>query len=189
MSSAKTECSRQPRPRGFSKPGQLPGLKPRIHADELGATGARGRGLGRGQIGRPPGARRCGWHRGARPGERGGDALAGGGLLPETCALRAGARPHCRGRAGGARNRHEPGRRTLAGDALRDRARLLRHGDDVRGSPRRSNAQRGLVAGSSDRVGSLEPGKLGDFVVVAGDPINLVRVGAPSIVSVFRMGQ
>jgi imidazolonepropionase len=41
----------------------------------------------------------------------------------------------------------------------------------------------------SDRVGSLEPGKLGDFVVVAGDPINLVRVGAPSIVSVFRMGR
>lgn len=41
----------------------------------------------------------------------------------------------------------------------------------------------------SDRVGSLEPGKLADLVVVAGDPINLVRVGAPSIVSVFRMGR
>jgi imidazolonepropionase len=41
----------------------------------------------------------------------------------------------------------------------------------------------------SHRVGSLEPGKLADLVVVAGDPINLVRVGAPSIVSVFRMGR
>ena len=41
----------------------------------------------------------------------------------------------------------------------------------------------------SDSVGSLEPGKLGDLVVVNGDPINLVRVGAPSIVSVFRKGQ
>jgi imidazolonepropionase len=41
----------------------------------------------------------------------------------------------------------------------------------------------------SDSVGSLEPGKLGDLVVVDGDPINLVRVGAPSIVSVFRKGQ
>jgi imidazolonepropionase len=41
----------------------------------------------------------------------------------------------------------------------------------------------------SDQVGSLEPGKLADLVVVDGDPINLVRVGAPSIVSVFRKGQ
>jgi imidazolonepropionase len=41
----------------------------------------------------------------------------------------------------------------------------------------------------SDRVGSLEPGKLGDLVVVNGDPIDLVRVGAPSIASVFRKGQ
>jgi imidazolonepropionase len=41
----------------------------------------------------------------------------------------------------------------------------------------------------SDTVGSLEAGKLGDLIVVNGDPINLVRVGAPSIVSVFRKGQ
>jgi imidazolonepropionase len=41
----------------------------------------------------------------------------------------------------------------------------------------------------SHQVGSLEPGKLADLVVVAGDPINLVRVGAPAIVSVFRMGR
>ena len=41
----------------------------------------------------------------------------------------------------------------------------------------------------SDSVGSLEPGKIADLVVVEGDPINLVRVGAPSILSVFRMGR
>jgi imidazolonepropionase len=41
----------------------------------------------------------------------------------------------------------------------------------------------------SDSVGSLEPGKLADLVVVDGDPINLVRVGAPSIAAVFRMGR
>ena len=41
----------------------------------------------------------------------------------------------------------------------------------------------------SDSVGSLEPGKLADLVVIDGDPINLVRVGAPSILSVFRTGR
>ena len=32
-----------------------------------------------------------------------------------------------------------------------------------------------------DRVGSLEPGKLADAVLVRGEAINLIRVGAPSI--------
>ena len=41
----------------------------------------------------------------------------------------------------------------------------------------------------SDTIGSLEPGKLADFLIVLGDPVNLVRVGAPSIVSVFRRGR
>jgi imidazolonepropionase len=41
----------------------------------------------------------------------------------------------------------------------------------------------------SARVGSLEPGKLADFVIVDGEPINLVRIGAPSILAVFQQGR
>ena len=41
----------------------------------------------------------------------------------------------------------------------------------------------------SDTVGSLEPGKLMDAVVVRGDPTNLVRVGAPSIMTVIKRGK
>jgi imidazolonepropionase len=41
----------------------------------------------------------------------------------------------------------------------------------------------------SDTVGSLEPGKLMDAVVVRGDPANLVRVGAPSIMTVIKRGK
>jgi imidazolonepropionase len=39
-----------------------------------------------------------------------------------------------------------------------------------------------------DRVGSLEPGKFADAVIVRGDPINLIRVGAPSIAAVMKKG-
>ena len=35
-------------------------------------------------------------------------------------------------------------------------------------------------------VGSLEPGKLMDAVLVAGDAIDLIRVGAPSIAAVIK---
>ena len=41
----------------------------------------------------------------------------------------------------------------------------------------------------ADDVGSLEVGKLADFVVVDGDPINLIRVGAPSVAAVFKAGR
>ena len=41
----------------------------------------------------------------------------------------------------------------------------------------------------SDTIGSLEPGKLMDAVVVTGDPTNLVRVGAPSITTVIKRGK
>ena len=37
--------------------------------------------------------------------------------------------------------------------------------------------------------GSLEPGKRADFVVVSGDPINLIRVGVPAIRAVFKDGR
>jgi imidazolonepropionase len=55
-----------------------------------------------------------------------------------------------------------------------------------------------LVAGtingaySLDRhetVGSLEPGKLMDCVLVAGDAIDLIRIGAPSIAAVIKRGE
>lgn len=41
----------------------------------------------------------------------------------------------------------------------------------------------------ADEVGSLEPGKLADLVVVRGDPINLLRVGAPAIDAVVKRGR
>jgi imidazolonepropionase len=38
-------------------------------------------------------------------------------------------------------------------------------------------------------VGSLEPGKQMDAVVVAGDPVDLIRVGAPTIRAVVKKGR
>ena len=40
-----------------------------------------------------------------------------------------------------------------------------------------------------DRVGSLEPGKLADAVIVRGEAINLIRMGAPSISAVVKRGR
>jgi imidazolonepropionase len=40
-----------------------------------------------------------------------------------------------------------------------------------------------------ETVGSLEPGKLMDCVLVAGDAIDLIRIGAPSIVAVIKRGR
>lgn len=40
----------------------------------------------------------------------------------------------------------------------------------------------------SSRIGSLEPGKQMDAVLVKGDAINLIRVGAPSIAGVIKRG-
>jgi imidazolonepropionase len=48
------------------------------------------------------------------------------------------------------------------------------------------------AAWSLDRaadVGSLEPGKLADAVLVRGDAIDLIRVGAPSIAAVIKRGR
>ena len=41
----------------------------------------------------------------------------------------------------------------------------------------------------AERVGSLEPGKLMDAVIVDGDAINLIRVGAASIAAVVKNGR
>ena len=48
------------------------------------------------------------------------------------------------------------------------------------------------AAWSLDRaseVGSLESGKLADAVLVQGDPIDLIRVGAPAIAGVLKRGR
>jgi len=41
----------------------------------------------------------------------------------------------------------------------------------------------------SDQVGSLEPGKLADAVIVRGEAINLIRMGAPFISAVVKRGR
>jgi imidazolonepropionase len=41
----------------------------------------------------------------------------------------------------------------------------------------------------ADSVGSLEPGKLMDAVLVDGDAIDLIRVGTKSIAGVIKRGQ
>jgi imidazolonepropionase len=41
----------------------------------------------------------------------------------------------------------------------------------------------------ADTTGSLEPGKLADAVLVHGDAINLIRVGAPAIAAVIKRGR
>lgn len=41
----------------------------------------------------------------------------------------------------------------------------------------------------SDTIGSLEPGKQTDAVLVNGDAVNLIRVGAPSIAAVIKRGR
>jgi imidazolonepropionase len=41
----------------------------------------------------------------------------------------------------------------------------------------------------ASEVGSLEPGKLADLVLVNGDAINLIRVGAASIATVVKRGR
>jgi imidazolonepropionase len=40
----------------------------------------------------------------------------------------------------------------------------------------------------ADRVGSLEPGKQMDAVLVNGDAINLIRVGADAVAGVIKCG-
>jgi imidazolonepropionase len=41
----------------------------------------------------------------------------------------------------------------------------------------------------SERVGSLEPGKQMDVVLIDGEAINLIRIGAPSIAAVIKSGR
>lgn len=41
----------------------------------------------------------------------------------------------------------------------------------------------------SDQAGSLEAGKLADAVLVQGDPVSLIRVGAPAVAAVLKRGR
>ena len=107
--------------------GAARGLKPRIHADELGASGgSQVAARRRRAIGRSPDLRAGGRHpRHARRGRR-RDAAAQRRLLPEARTLRSGAGADRRRRAGRARDRRQSRRRILAVDAVRHDARLLR---------------------------------------------------------------
>ena len=40
-----------------------------------------------------------------------------------------------------------------------------------------------------ETIGSLEPGKLMDCVLVAGDAVDLIRIGSPSVAAVIKRGQ
>jgi imidazolonepropionase len=41
----------------------------------------------------------------------------------------------------------------------------------------------------ADGVGSLEPGKLMDAVIVRGELVDLIRVGAPAVRAVIKRGR
>ena len=112
--------------------GRRAGLMPRIHANELGETGgAAGRRAGRRAVRRSSRVRQRRRHRVAGAGGRGRDAAAGGVVLSQARALRAGPAHDRRRRARGAGHRRQPGRRVLALDAVCDDAGVLRDGADV----------------------------------------------------------
>ena len=164
-----------------SQAGRAAGLKLRIHADEFGAE--------RRIATSPPTLRARSADHLIFVDKAGADGLAAAGvvatLLPiASFYLKLGRFAPARmlidrGVAGRARDRRQPRRRLLAVDAVRDDARLLRHEPDVRGSAgraRRSTPRTSLDR--HDRVGSLEPGKQMDAVIVDGPAIDLIRVGA-----------
>ena len=181
-SSARPACSRRTSRARSSRRARAAGLKPRIHADEL----ARQRrspvaAAMRRAVGGSSDLRRRDGIAGARRRRRRRDAAADRVVLPEARTVRAGADADRARRRRGARHRRQSRRRLLAVDAVRDDARLLRHGPDVRGGAgraRRSTPRARSIA--QERVGSLEPGKQMDAVVVDGPAINLIRVGAPT---------
>jgi imidazolonepropionase len=170
--------------------GVRAGLRPRIHADELGASGGA-------EVAARVGARSADHL--VFVGERDADALAAAGvcavLLPITAlCLRLG--------------RYAPARMLIDHGVAVALGTDLNPGAGV--SPSMALAitlacfamamtfEEALVAAtlnaawSVDRAavaGSLEPGKLMDAIVVRGDPIDLIRVGAPSIRMVVKRGK
>ena len=170
--------------------GMRSGLRPRIHADELGASGGA-------RVAADVGARSADHL--IFVDEQNAERLAAAGvcavLLPITAlCLRLG--------------RYAPARMLI------DRGVAVALGTDLNPgagvSPSMPFAlslacfamgmtlEEALVAATlnaawsvdrSDTVGSLEPGKLMDAVIVRGEPTNLVRVGGPSIMTVIKRGK
>ena len=171
--------------------GARAGLKPRIHADELARERRmqRRRG-GRRAVGGSSDLRRRGGRRRAGRGGVVATAAADRGVLPEARPLRAGADADRSRRAGRAGDRRQSRRRLLAVDAVRDDARLLRHGDDVRGGAGRRDDQRRVVARPRTiAIGSLEPGKQMDAVIVRGGLTELCASGQARIQDVIKRGK
>lgn len=170
--------------------GAAAGLKPRIHADELGATGGS-------SVAAAVGARSADHLIFVPPAGIEGLAHAGvtATLLPAAAFyLKLG--------------RFAPARGLIAGGVPVALATDVNPGGGF--SPSMPFAmtlacfamgmtfEESLVAATINAAwsldlagdrGSLEPGKLADAVVVRGDPINLIRVGAPAIAGVIKRGR
>ena len=122
-------------------------------------------------------------------------------------AAEAGRRPGPRDPREGARgDRHPPrgvpaGRRRRRAD--RDGHRLRRHAarpqpagaradgrgrDDARGGARGGHSKLGRAARRRDRLGTIEPGKIADITVVAGDPFDFATI-PERIESVWQDGR
>jgi imidazolonepropionase len=171
------------------KAGARAGLKPRIHADELGASGGS-------QVAAAVGARSAD-HLIFVPAE-GISAMAQAGvtatLLPSAAFyLKLGRFAPARAlidasvpvalatdvNPGGGFSASMPFAMTLACFGMHMTFEEALVGATINGA---------WSLDRSDRVGSLEPGKLADAVIVRGDPINLIRVGAPAIAAVIKKG-
>ena len=166
------------------------GLKPRIHADELGASGGS-------QVAAAVRARSADHL--IFPSDEGISALAGAGvtatLLPAAAfylklgrfaparALIAASVPVALAtdiNPGGGFSPSMPFAMTLGCFAMGMTFEEALAGATIN------------AAWSLDRahvVGSLEPGKLADAVLVRGDAINLIRIGAPTIAAVLKRGE
>ena len=169
--------------------GVAAGLEPRIHADELGASGGS-------EVAARVGARSADHL--VHVSEAGMHALATGGvtatLLPSAAfylklgrfaparrliersipvALATDVNP------GGGFSPSMPFAMTLACFAMGMTFEEALVGATINGA---------WSLDVADTVGSLEPGKLADVVVVRGDAINLIRVGAPAVAAVLKRG-
>lgn len=170
--------------------GTAHGLKPRIHADELGSSGGA-------QVAAAVRARSADHLIFVSDGDI--DALAGAGvvatLLPSAAfylklgrfaparALIDGGVPVALAtdvNPGGGFSPSMPFAMTLAAFAM---------GMTFEEALTAATINAAWSLDRTARVGSLEPGKQMDAVVVHGDPINLIRIGAPSIAAVIKRGR
>jgi imidazolonepropionase len=170
--------------------GARAGLKPRIHADELGSSGGA-------RVAAAVGARSADHLIFVAPDDIGRLAAAGvtATLLPTAAFyLKIG--------------RYAPARALIAAGVPVALATDVNPGGGL--SPSMPFAmtlacfamdmtfEEALVAATlnaawsldrADSVGSLEPGKMADLVVVHGDPVHLLGVGAPAIRAVVKQGR